>query len=255
MAKASGSDGIQRPDSIALIVWRETPSSSATSPWESPLAVRSSLTAFLTGVKITCHGADVKRSFHLPPDSDRRFVVGIAGKAELMKHIVIAVDGTEASVHAARTAWELFGDGHHYVVVHVGEALPMANVIAVETTAGVPMPPGWNAGPVVLPVAQVESEEYEQDPIELATSIARRVGAEAGLADAEAVGTVGDRAEAILEVAHERRADVVVVGAHEHGWFTRLFGGSVADDVRKHADVPVLIVPVTADADERIIED
>jgi nucleotide-binding universal stress UspA family protein len=172
-----------------------------------------------------------------------------------MKRIVIAVDGTNASVHAVRAARELFGDGHHYVVAHAGEVLPATDVIATESTAGVAMPPTWNAGPVMLPVAQTELHGYEQDPIELAASVARRVAVEGGVPDAEVLGTVGDGADAILEIAHEHHADVLVVGDHQHGWFTRIFGGSVAEDLRRHADVPVLIVPVTDDADDRIVED
>jgi nucleotide-binding universal stress UspA family protein len=171
-----------------------------------------------------------------------------------MKRIVIAVDGTAASVGAARTARALFGDAH-YVAVHVGESAPMAHAEPVETTAGIPMPAGWDAGNVVHPVTQIETGRFEEDPVELAESVARRVAAEAELPEAEAVGTVGDRADAILDVAHEQHADVLVIGAHEHGWLSRLFGGSVAEEVRKHADLPLLIVPVSEHGDDRITED
>ena len=36
-------------------------------------------------------------------------------------------------------------------------------------------------------------------------------------------------------------ADVIVLGTHDRGWFSRLLTGSVSSDVLRHADVPVLV--------------
>jgi nucleotide-binding universal stress UspA family protein len=46
----------------------------------------------------------------------------------------------------------------------------------------------------------------------------------------------------ILRVAGETEADLIVVGAHSHGALGRLFLGSTADQVVRHAACPVLIV-------------
>lgn len=46
----------------------------------------------------------------------------------------------------------------------------------------------------------------------------------------------------ILATAHEMYADLIVVGAHAHGRFERLFFGSTADQVVRHAFCPVLVV-------------
>jgi nucleotide-binding universal stress UspA family protein len=46
----------------------------------------------------------------------------------------------------------------------------------------------------------------------------------------------------ILRVALETQADLIVVGAHSHGALGRLFLGSTADQIVRHAACPVLIV-------------
>ena len=51
-----------------------------------------------------------------------------------------------------------------------------------------------------------------------------------------------DPSEAILHAAHEQGADVIVVGSHERGWFSRLLSGSVSQDLVRRSDIPVLVV-------------
>lgn len=54
----------------------------------------------------------------------------------------------------------------------------------------------------------------------------------------------GSEAERILQVAKSEGADVIVMGARGVGFLEGLMGGgSVADKVVKHADVPVMLVP------------
>ncbi len=63
----------------------------------------------------------------------------------------------------------------------------------------------------------------------------------AGL-DAELVPAVGDPAEAIVELAQSRDADLIVVGSRSVGAVQRLLGQSVSDTVAHHAACDVLIV-------------
>jgi nucleotide-binding universal stress UspA family protein len=52
----------------------------------------------------------------------------------------------------------------------------------------------------------------------------------------------GDPAAVIAEVARDRGASLVVVGAHHHGFFASLVGSDVAAEVERHVGATVLVV-------------
>ena len=60
--------------------------------------------------------------------------------------------------------------------------------------------------------------------------------------EADIVLGVGDPAEAIVQLAEERGADLIVVGTREPGFWDRLLGHSVSAAVQRHARCDVLIV-------------
>lgn len=62
-----------------------------------------------------------------------------------------------------------------------------------------------------------------------------------GLA-AEFVQSVGPPAEAIVSLAREREANLIVVGTRKKGFFERLVEGSVNQDVLRRAHCDVLVV-------------
>jgi nucleotide-binding universal stress UspA family protein len=59
---------------------------------------------------------------------------------------------------------------------------------------------------------------------------------------AEYLWAPGEPANLIVDTARERTARLIVVGAHHHGFFSRVFGADVAADVRREADCEVLVV-------------
>jgi nucleotide-binding universal stress UspA family protein len=58
----------------------------------------------------------------------------------------------------------------------------------------------------------------------------------------ETVTAVGEPAEAIVTLAEERGADLIVVGTRELGFMQRMLGQSVSGAVSRHAHCDVLIV-------------
>ena len=64
-----------------------------------------------------------------------------------------------------------------------------------------------------------------------------------GTLDCEVRVADGPPAAAILRVAHEEGADLLVIGTHGNGSFRQSALGSTTQAVLRHADLPVLVVP------------
>jgi nucleotide-binding universal stress UspA family protein len=145
--------------------------------------------------------------------------------------VLVATDGSEASLEAAREAARLFGDGADLVLVTVVDAIedPMADAGGFE-------------GPVI---DQNEAERHHREEV---------VAAEAALAaTARAIGpeplpqeivehgneSVGER---ICRLAEESGADIVVMGSHGHRAIVEVLLGSVSTYVVHHSPCPVLVV-------------
>ena len=82
-------------------------------------------------------------------------------------------------------------------------------------------------------------EPPELDPI---LAEARKRVEAAGLT-ADYVWSAGEPAGEILGIAKARRATLVVIGAHHHGFFDRLLGEDVSGEVRRDAGCDVITVP------------
>jgi nucleotide-binding universal stress UspA family protein len=74
---------------------------------------------------------------------------------------------------------------------------------------------------------------------------AREDATAAGLTDVETFARQGDAADAILDVAEEQRADLIVVGNKGMTGAERFLLGSVPNRVSHHAPCSVLIVRTT----------
>ena len=65
---------------------------------------------------------------------------------------------------------------------------------------------------------------------------------ELGIANVETVPSVGDPAAAIVALADSRQVDLIVLGAHDGGLFSRILEGSTGDAVVHRAHTDVLVV-------------
>lgn len=136
-----------------------------------------------------------------------------------MKTIVLGYDGSEASERALGRA----GD----IGTAFGSTVIVTSVSATMTGAA-------HGGGSADPTDPPEAHESLLDG-------AVKKLAERGV-PAESVLGMGDPADAILELAEQRSADLIVVGTREPGFFERLMGHSVSESVQRHAHCDVLIV-------------
>ena len=54
----------------------------------------------------------------------------------------------------------------------------------------------------------------------------------------------GDYADAILKMAKEIQADIIIMGSHSHNWLENIVMGSVTEKVLNHTTIPLFIVPI-----------
>ena len=135
-----------------------------------------------------------------------------------MKTIVLGYDDTDPSKRALERAAAL--------------AKAFGSQLVVTSVAGLmtPAPRGGELDPLEMPEAHREELGHAVEAL-----TAQGLSVTTQLA-------VGDAAEAIVQVAEEVDADLIVVGTREHSFIGRMFGQSVSDSVTRHAGCDVLIV-------------
>jgi nucleotide-binding universal stress UspA family protein len=90
-----------------------------------------------------------------------------------------------------------------------------------------------------------EIDDARQD-VERAASGLRAAGV-----DVETLIVPGEPGETIVAQAAELGADLIAMATHGHGWAKRMVLGSIADYVRHHSDVPLLLVQARSGMDGR----
>jgi nucleotide-binding universal stress UspA family protein len=136
-----------------------------------------------------------------------------------MQTIVVGYDGTEVSERALGRVRDL--------ATAFGSTVILTSVSPVMTGAA-------HGGGSVDPTDPPEEHEALLDRGKAALS-------ESGI-EAQTVLATGDPAEAIVQLAEKRSADLIVVGTREPGFWERLLGHSVSASVQRHAHCDVLIV-------------
>jgi nucleotide-binding universal stress UspA family protein len=139
-----------------------------------------------------------------------------------MEKVLVAVDGSEASLDAARWAAE--------IAARFGASLRLVHVIPK-----VPLP----ADVYGLKIAELEREHHEYAAGLLEKAVARV--ARPGLRTETAV-LDGSPAERIAEEAAAPEIGMVVVGSRGHGAVVRVLLGSVSDRLVHISAKPVLVV-------------
>jgi nucleotide-binding universal stress UspA family protein len=136
-----------------------------------------------------------------------------------IKTILVPLDGSVLAEAALQPASDLARDYQAKLVLiraAAAHTLPLADATAAQVDA------------------VCAAEEY------LAGTRARLT--RAGLADVEAAVWYGPPAEAIVEAAHYRAADLVVMSSHGRTGLGRLVLGSVAETVLRSTETPILLV-------------
>ena len=161
-----------------------------------------------------------------------------------MTRVLIAVDDSDTSLAAAQTAYRLFGDKAEYTVINVAETTAVEwgdDSLRYGTVYPLSLPGAGVVGGVPFVIRSSTASDLDSDRVDIAEQTADDIANEAGLPHAEPVGDIGDPADAIIQAATAHRADVIVVGTHDRGWFKRLVGSSVSDAVIRDSDIPVLV--------------
>ncbi len=151
-----------------------------------------------------------------------------------MTTILLALDDSETSKHAAASAHRLFGPGATYLAIYVADDPVATSALTWGSVYGYPH--GWT------PDALEDLADASTAVVDRARDEAAEQAEGAGV-DADPIGAVGDPPAAIARAAREHDADAIVVGHHHKSWFASVFDPSIVDDVIDLADVPVVVVP------------
>jgi nucleotide-binding universal stress UspA family protein len=148
---------------------------------------------------------------------------------EKAMNVVVATDGSEAAIGAARRSLDLLRPGAHVVLVMV--------IPEYED-------PMEDAGGIEGPAISYERAErdWKKATAEGQSALDRTAAVLEPNVEVRLVPDDETTGAAIVRVAHEIDADVLVVGSSRKGWLGRVFKGSVSDYVAHHAPCPVMLI-------------
>jgi nucleotide-binding universal stress UspA family protein len=144
-------------------------------------------------------------------------------------NIVVATDGSESAIDAARRSIDLLRPGAHVVVVMVIPEYedPMEDAGGIE-------------GPGIS--YKQADKDWKKATVEGQAALDRTASVLGPEVEVRLVPDDETTGAAIVRVASEMNADVLVVGSSSKGWLSRLFGGSVSDYVAHHAPCPIMLI-------------
>jgi len=151
-----------------------------------------------------------------------------------ISNILLATDGSEGSLRAARFAAGLARSLEAHVnilTVHDDDVL-MLHAMG---------PAVW---PAAVPDASLNVDEIKAatERTALETTLSDTLAVFGDFTDVETDQIWGHTAEAICDYATEHASDLIVIGSRGRSAFSRLLLGSVSTQVAHHATCPVTIV-------------
>ena len=132
--------------------------------------------------------------------------------------VVVPIDFSSESPRAIAAALEVVATASQLHLVHVMPPL--------ET-----MSPGFLVGEI--------TEESRRQKV---TAALHKLAADAGAGEATLVALIGTPGLEITDYARRQQADLIVIPSHGYHGIKRLFLGSVAERVIRHASCNVLVV-------------
>ncbi len=144
----------------------------------------------------------------------------------MFRNILLASDGSQASLHAARLALDLARvHSASLLVVYVVDPYPFIGIGEVN-------PMGFDA---YMGAARQKASEAHRQVADLARSLQHSQPVE------ELTVEEVSASEGIVKTAQDRGADLIVIGSHGRSGVARLVMGSVAHKVVSQSPVPVLV--------------
>jgi nucleotide-binding universal stress UspA family protein len=145
----------------------------------------------------------------------------------MYRSIVVGTDGSDSAKEAVRQAGELASEvGGNVLLVTAYEPVPESRLQQVRHNVPADASVGVNPRQEAQTILDEEAERLKA----------------AGVSEVEILPREGSPAEAILDVAEEKKADLIVVGNKGMTGARRFLLGSVPNTVSHHARCNVMIV-------------
>jgi nucleotide-binding universal stress UspA family protein len=144
-----------------------------------------------------------------------------------LNNVLVAVDGSEISLEAARAGLALLADDTPVVIVTVVETSDPTLVTGSGMAGGV--------------MSADELDALDEGRVTEGEAALEAATAALGRAGAEALVLRGDAGSALCDLARERDASAIVMGSRGRGGIKRALLGSVSDYVVRNAHCPVII--------------
>jgi nucleotide-binding universal stress UspA family protein len=141
----------------------------------------------------------------------------------------MATDGSDAAIDAARRSVDLLRPGGQVTLVMVIPEYedPMEDAGGIE-------------GPAIS--YEKADKDWKKATAQGQSALNRTAAVLGPDVEVRLVPDDETTGAAIVRVAHEMNAEVLVIGSSGKGWVSRLFGGSVSDYVVHHAPCPVMLI-------------